>query len=795
VRRDSNATAATIRGSGATARTTAGAATAPALATTTQAWISLDDPEMQRLAFAYSIAAGLSARPRRVSARYLYDERGSELFDQITRTPEYYLTRAETEILARYAREIRSLAGASTLVELGSGTAAKTRLLLEAWCARGRATYVPVDICHQVLEQSCAALSEEFPRLEVRGMASSYEQAILRLGELSPVTLAFLGSTIGNFDDDELDGFFELVATSLSSGDTVLLGLDLAKDPAVLEAAYDDAAGVTAAFTRNLFERMNRELGVGLDLATIDHVARYDEVLERIEIHAHFREGATIALPTVGRSFRLSPGEMVRTEISRKFRPDDVVARVADYGFEPVRCFLDADERFALLLLRLERSPRDTAAVRRRLRRACDAARARTLELVAPLTEEQLRRQHSPLMSPIAWDLAHIANFSEQWASAACPELRRTPSGSREHDNLYDALAHPRSTRGSLPLLDSARGRAYLDEARKLAELALARLDLDSGDPLHRDGYVFAMLDQHEAQHGETILQTIRLVPNLEYEPPWRSDPPRASRRLEETRVLVPAGTFVIGTDDRAVAYDNERPAHLVELPSFAIDVAPVSNGRFLEFMGDGGYRRRELWTEEGWEWLREASVSHPGSWERTRTGAWHERRFGRRDPLDPSRPVVHVSWFEADAFARWAGVRLPTEFEWEKAAACDLERGIGRRYPWGNLAPTAAHANLDQRCFGPAQIGAYPEGRSFFGCEHLIGDVWEWTASEFLPYPGFRSFPYEGYSAVHFARGYRVLRGGSWATRSVAIRNTFRNWDLPARRQIFAGFRCAADV
>jgi iron(II)-dependent oxidoreductase len=156
---------------------------------------------------------------------------------------------------------------------------------------------------------------------------------------------------------------------------------------------------------------------------------------------------------------------------------------------------------------------------------------------------------------------------------------------------------------------------------------------------------------------------------------------------------------------------------------------------------------------------------------------------------------VIHVSWYEADAYARWAGKRLPTEFEWEKAAACDLERGVARLYPWGSHAPTPERANLDQRTFGPAQIGAYPEGRSFFGCEQMLGDVWEWTSSDFLPYPGFRAFPYPEYSEVHFHRGHKVLRGGSWATRPVAVRNTFRNWDFPQRRQIFAGFRCAADA
>jgi iron(II)-dependent oxidoreductase len=153
------------------------------------------------------------------------------------------------------------------------------------------------------------------------------------------------------------------------------------------------------------------------------------------------------------------------------------------------------------------------------------------------------------------------------------------------------------------------------------------------------------------------------------------------------------------------------------------------------------------------------------------------------------------VCWFEANAYARWAGKRLPTEPEWEKAAAWDLESLVARRYPWGDAPPTQEHANLDQRTFAPAAVGAYPRGRSYFGCHQMLGCVWEWTASDFEPYPGFEAFPYPEYSAIHFGRGYKVLRGGSWATQPLVARNTFRNWDLPERRQIFAGFRCASDV
>lgn len=752
----------------------------------------LADPEQGREAFAHSIARGLSLHPRRLSCRFLYDDHGSRLFDAITEQPEYYLTKSEAEILRTHADDIRNLAGASTLVELGAGTAAKTRHLLDAWTRGGRpATYVAVDICPSVVEDAATALRADYPTLEVHGIAASYEQALSRLAEHSPLTLAFLGSTIGNLDEPELDGFLKRAAAGLSPGDHFLIGIDLVKDPATLEAAYNDAAGVTAAFTRNLFARMNRELGTKLDLSEIEHVAYYNAREERIDIFARFRREASIELATLGRRYRVAAGEMIQTEISRKFRRDDVARRLASHGFELRQSFVDKRRHFALLLFRLHRAETDAA---RQSLNLLDESRARTRDLIYPLTEAQLVAQHSPLMSPIVWDLAHIANYEEQWVGRALPDAPDLAGARADRDDLYDAIRHPRRTRGALPLMRRARCLDYMAAVRRRTRAAIAAAPSDSPDPLLAQGYLWSMLAQHEAQHEETILQAIQLLDDLVYEPHLRRDPEQAARSATPEMVTIAGGSFPVGTDDRTRAYDNERPEHVVDLERFRIDVYPVSNRQFLEFMLDGGYARRELWSADGWSWLAESRVDHPAQWLRAEDGAWRERQFGRTAPLDLLRPVVHVSWYEADAYARWAGKRLPTEEEWEKAAACDLENGIARTYPWGDEAPTLARANLDQRTFAPAQLGAYPEGRSFFGCHQMIGDVWEWTASEFLPYPGFEVFPYPEYSAAHFGRGHRVLRGGSWATRPVAIRNTFRNWDLPQRRQIFAGFRCASD-
>ena len=751
--------------------------------------LAVDSFEEPAEGFAQSVVRGLSDNPRWLNCRYLYDNAGSEIFERICEQPEYYQTRTEAALLAEHASEIRALAAAPTLVELGSGSSVKTRHLLRAW-PEGR--YVPVDISLGMLRRSCAALAAEHPRLEVRGVAASYERAFPLLREVSPLVLIFLGSTIGNLNPQETADFLDRVSASLSPGDHFLVGIDLAKDVRTLEAAYNDRGGWSAAFTKNLFARMNRELGTALDLDAIEHVAYYNDQLDRIEIYARFARDQVIALPDLGRRFRIARGEMILTEISRKFQVDEVTANAARFGLETARVFTDPAKAFGLLLLRMRDRRPATAGRESSAGTHLAAARARTLELIEPLGDEQLTAQHSPIMSPIVWDLGHIANFEEQWSIRA---LDPGAPVTEDFDWMYDPVANPRSTRKDLPLPGRDETLRYMQEIRLRTRRQLTQVNFDPSDPLLADGYVYKMIAQHEAQHTETILQTIQLVERLDYEPGRRAEPRGAAVVIDAEYAVIPAGPFVMGTDDRGFAYDNERPAHLVDLPRYRIDLGPVTNAEYLAFIADGGYRRRELWTDDAWLWLAEARVEHPAQWMRRPGGGWAEGAFGRVGPLVPERPVVHVSWYEASAYARWAGKRLPSEAEWEKAAAWDLETRVARRYPWGDMPPTEDHANLDQRTFAPAAVGAYPRGRSFFGCHQMIGDVWEWTSSDFGPYAGFLPFPYREYSEVHFGKGYKVLRGGSWATRPVAIRNTFRNWDLPERRQIFAGFRCAADA
>ena len=218
-----------------------------------------------------------------------------------------------------------------------------------------------------------------------------------------------------------------------------------------------------------------------------------------------------------------------------------------------------------------------------------------------------------------------------------------------------------------------------------------------------------------------------------------------------------------------------------------------MTNGRYLEFMEDGGYERTELWSDAGQSWLAQTATKSPKYWTRD-GGQWLTRSMDVIRTVDSDRPVCHVCYFEAEAFARWDGKRLPTEFEWEAAASSDGQ-GRATLFPWGNSDADGKSANIDQLTFDTAPIGSYSKNFSPLGCYGMIGDVWEWTSSDFGGYPGFASFPYKEYSEEFFGSDYKVLRGGSWATRPGAIRNTFRNWDYPIRRQIFSGFRCAADV
>ena len=427
----------------------------------------------------------------------------------------------------------------------------------------------------------------------------------------------------------------------------------------------------------------------------------------------------------------------------------------------------------------------DAETLRVRALHTLTTARDRTTLLTSCVEDPDLTAQHSPLMSPLVWDLAHIGNQEELWLlrNVAGREAMRP-----EIDGLYDAFEHPRAERPKLPLLPPDEARRYAGEVRGRV-LDLLESTAFHGTRLTEAGFAFGMIAQHEQQHDETMLIThqLRTGPQALTAP----DPDPAPLYTGPAEVLVPGGPFMMGTSDEPWALDNERPAHRREVAPFCIDTAPVTNGAYQEFIEDGGYRLERWWAPAGWDHIRQHDIDAPLFWRRD-GNQWLRRRFGVTEIVPPDEPVVHVSWYEADAYARWAGRRLPTEAEWEKAARHDPTTGRSMRYPWGDADPAPEHANLGQRHLRPAPAGSYPEGESPLGVRQLIGDVWEWTASDFQPYPGFEPFPYKEYSEVFFGPEHKVLRGGSFAVDAVACRGTFRNWDYPIRRQIFAGFRTA---
>jgi iron(II)-dependent oxidoreductase len=433
----------------------------------------------------------------------------------------------------------------------------------------------------------------------------------------------------------------------------------------------------------------------------------------------------------------------------------------------------------------------DEAAVKQYVADELERGRERSIALTTgALDDGELLAQHSRLMSPLVWDLAHVGNYEELWLlrEAAGIEAMRP-----ELDDIYDAFEHPRATRPSLPLLKPAEAGDYIGLVRRKVLDALDRMRLDSGRPLLDAGFVFGMVLQHEHQHDETMLATHQLRRGDPVLPATDAAPAPAAL-IPSAEVVVPAGRFTMGTSTDAWALDNERPAHEVHVASYAIDTVPVSNAAYRAFVESGGYDDQRLWAPAGWRWRCESGKRAPAFWFREGE-TWLRRRFARVEPLPDDEPVQHVCWYEADAYARWSGRRLPTEAEWEKAASWEEATRTKRRFPGGDEEPTDDLANLGQRRYHPAAAGSYPAGASPCGALQMVGDVWEWTSTDFTGYPGFRSFPYKEYSEVFFDDGYKVLRGGSWATDPLACRTTFRNWDLPIRRQIFAGFRTARDA
>ena len=416
-------------------------------------------------------------------------------------------------------------------------------------------------------------------------------------------------------------------------------------------------------------------------------------------------------------------------------------------------------------------------------------ARQKTLEVVADLSDEQLMGPQLRIVNPLLWEIGHVTWFQEKWS------LRHAGGQApirADADSLYDSAAIAHDTRWDLPLPSRAETLTYMTAVR---DRVLGRIE--QGNLTEQERYFIKLGVFHEDMHTEAFTYTRQtygwgapVFSGLETASPAETGPLRGDAEI-------PGGKFLLGApkQQEAFVFDNEKWAHPVEVRPFALARAPVTQSEFAEFVEAKGYARQEFWSEAGWQWRAGASAEHPVYWQCEAAGRWLRRDFDRWVPLEPHRPVVHVNWWEAEAYCRWAERRLPTEAEWEVAASAEPEPSGNelaegkRRFPWGDDAPAPNHANLGWRAMSAVDVNACSAGDSAFGCRQMIGNVWEWTATDFGPYPGFEIDPYREYSQPWFGT-HKVLRGGAWPTQPRLLRNTWRNFYTPDRRDVWAGFR-----
>ncbi len=425
-------------------------------------------------------------------------------------------------------------------------------------------------------------------------------------------------------------------------------------------------------------------------------------------------------------------------------------------------------------------------------------ARARTLELVSDLDAEQLIGPKLPTVNPLRWEIGHAAYFYEYFILRQLYG-RDSILGDRA-DALYDSIGIAHDDRWDLPLLTLDEVKGYM---RGVLDAVVDRLEGPAEDILasEQDSFIYQFGVFHEDMHTEAFLWGRQ---TLAYPTPTLAIAADVSAERNAGPypgfVDIPGGDFVIGAEPEApFLFDNEKWAHPVRVEPYSIARAPVTNAEFAAFVGDGGYARDDHWSADGGAWRDANGVRHPGYWVADGPGNWLMKRFDQVLPLAPHEPVIHVTWHEAEAYCRWAGVRLPTELEWEVAAMGE-PAGDGslaaakRRYPWGDMPPDPQRANLDGRALGPVDVAAHGAGDSAFGCRQMLGNVWEWTADTFQPFPGFSADSYKEYSADLFGTT-KVLRGGAWTTRSRMMHAGYRNFFEPDRWNIFSGFRVCRQI
>jgi dimethylhistidine N-methyltransferase len=752
-------------------------------------------------ALAKDVREGLGCRPKSLPSRWLYEGAGSELFELITELGEYYPSRVERAIMVEHSREIVLMSGASKIIELGSGRSEKTRLLLDSFYEVDRLdAFTAMDAADQTLSVSIRELTMRYPRTAVSGVVADFNEDLSGMPAGPGRLLMFLGGTIGNLGTWERSRLLAHFADLLDDGEHVLIGADLVKDPGRLVAAYDDSQGVTAAFEKNVLDVVNLNLGADFDLNRFEYVARWDPQSEVVEMGLRSLGSQDVGIESLGLSVHFEDGEEIRTEISAKFHLSGITRELTLAGFDVVRPWQDASGDFAVILARKATSL--ASAVRRHEAKQSDGlsngaptvslesyceVRAATEVLAERLSGEDQTVQSMPDVSPTKWHRGHVTWFFEQFALLPhSPGYRPIDDRYLYLFNSYYESAGRRHARGDRGLL-SRPGVVEITSYRETVDEAMERL-LVAG-PSQKASALVELGLHHEQQHQELILMDIKHVFGVH---PFAPSYSRAQFAEQQTLaepslgwVSHPGGLVEIGAHSPTNAtgamdftcgfvFDNEAPRHAVWLDPFAIADRLVTAGEWLQFIDDGSYDRASLWLADGWAVNQAEHREAPLYWSKGK-GGWEVFTLHGRQPLSPGEPVVHVSYYEADAFARWAGARLPTEAEWEAVAGA-------------SAPPTYEPIALHPRPASSARIKGEPR--------QMFGEAWQWTSSAYLPYPRFE--PLKGAVGEYngkFMVGQHVLRGSSAITPPGHARITYRNFFPPGARWPFTGVRLARDV
>ena len=414
--------------------------------------------------------------------------------------------------------------------------------------------------------------------------------------------------------------------------------------------------------------------------------------------------------------------------------------------------------------------------------------RNRTLQLLEIVPDKLMNLRFHDFYSPVGWHFGHIGMTEEYWTVVRA--MGKPPRDKWLSHLFANIPENPKENRVNLP--DKIELASYLSSTRDRALELLIACDLEMSEALVNNGYAWMFAIQHECQHQETILELLQLAhrsTNCINSTKMQNNSLASDNPVENKFVNIPGGVFEMGYNGFE-SYDNEQLAHPVEVMGFELQEFSVSVGEWRTFMQDGGYRNSKFWSSEGWNWVQTENVHAPFYWQAGEDGVAEYAPLGLRNLYD-NLPVCSVSWFEANAYVKWAGFRLPTEAEWEYGAAYNPEFSETRKFAWGNTEPSLKDADFGSNS-GPSTIRVNRPLNQPFGVKGLNGGVWEWTSSLFLPYNGFKAYPYDGYSLEHMDGDHFVCKGGSWASAAMVLRSSFRNWYIPGYRQGFLGLRCA---